>query len=99
MILADEGVDVLLYDERRHQLAVPSTVPLPRFLARAATLCTGLAPAQARMGEQSVGGVPAGHPVDIYCAVPPPVATMISEKLSQNLIDHSTVPNSSGVIS
>lgn len=98
MILADEGAEVLLYDKQRHQLAVPSTVPLPRFLARAATLCTGLAPAQARMGEQSVGGVPAGQPVDIYCAVPPPIATMISEKLSQNLINHSTVPDSSGVI-
>jgi len=78
MILADKGVDVLLYDERCHQLVVPSTVPLPHFLARAATLCTGLAP---------------------DCAVPPPVATMISEKLSQNLIDHSTVPDSHGVIS
>jgi len=99
MILADEGADVLLYDERRHQLAVPAYVPLPRFLARAATLCTGLAPASACIGEQSVGGVSAGHPVDIYCAVPPPVATMISEKLSQNLIDHSTVPDSHGVIS
>lgn len=98
MILADEGVDILLYDERRHQLAVPAYVPLPRFLARAATLCTGLAPAPARMGEQSVGGVPAGHPVDIYCAVPPPVATMISEKLSQKLIHHSIIPDSSGVI-
>ena len=99
MILADEGADVLLYDKQRHQLAVPAYVPLPRFLARAATLCTGLAPATLHMGEQSIGGVPAGHPVDIYCAVPPPVATMISEKLSQNLIDHSTVPDSHGVIS
>jgi hypothetical protein len=98
MILADKGVDVLLYDERRHQLAVPSTVPLPHFLARAAALCTGLAPATLHMGEQSIGGMPAGRPVDIYCAVPPPVATMISEKLSQNLIYHSTVPDSSGVI-
>lgn len=99
MILADKGVDVLLYDERRHQLAVPSTVPLPRFLARSATLCTGLAPAPACIGEKSIEGVPAGHPVDIYCAVPPPIATMISEKLSQNLIYHSTIPDSSGVIS
>jgi len=99
MILADKEVEVLLYDERRHQLAVPAYVPLPRFLARAATLCTGLAPAPARMGEQSVEGMSAGNPVDIYYAVPPPVATMISEKLSQNLIDHSTVPDNNGVIS
>ena len=99
MILADEGVDVLLYDERRHQLAVPAYVPLPRFLARAATLCTGLAPAPARIGEKSIAGLPAGYSMDIYCAVPPPAATMISEKLSQNLIDHSTAPDNNGVIS
>ena len=99
MILADKGVNVMLYDERRHQLAVPSTVPLPRFLARSATLCTGLAPAPACIGEKSIDGLPAGHPVDIYCAVPPPIATMIAEKLSQNPICHSTVPDSSGVIS
>ncbi len=99
IILANEGVDVLLYDERRHQLAVPAYVPLPRFLARAASLCTGLAPAPACIGEKSIGGLPAGHPMDIYCAVPPPIATMISKKLSQNLIDHSTIPDSSGVIS
>ena len=98
MILADEGVDVLLYDERRHQLAVPAYVPLPRFLARAATLCTGLAPATLHIGEQSVGGMPAGYPVNVYCAVPPPVATMISKKLSQKLIHHSIIPDSSGVI-
>lgn len=34
----------ILYDARRQRLAVPSSVPLPRLLARAATLCSGRAP-------------------------------------------------------
>ena len=98
LILASEGMDVLLYDERRYLLAVPSTVPLPRFLARAATLCSGLAPALAKIGEDAIGGLPAGHTVDIYTAVPSSIALMISEKLSQNIIHHDIVIENSGVI-
>lgn len=99
IILATKRIDVLLYDERHQRLVVPSTIPLPRFLARAATLCTGLAPVPAGIGEKPVGGLPAGHPVDIYCAVPQPIANMISEKLSQELIPYKIVINSDGVIS
>jgi hypothetical protein len=84
LILAAEGVDVLLYDDRRYLLAVPATVPLPRFLARAATLCSGKAPES--------------HTVDIYTAVPSSIALMISEKLSQNIIHHDIVIENSGVI-
>lgn len=99
IILATEGIDVLLYDKHRQRLAVPSTSPLPRFLARAATLCNGLAPVPAVVGEKPVGGLPAGHPVDIYCAVQQPIASMISKKLSQGLIPYKIVLNSDGVIS
>ena len=98
LILASEGMDVLLYDERRYLLAVPSTVPLPRFLARAATLCSGLAPESAKIGKDAIGGLPAGHPVDIYSAVPPPIAHMISKKLSQNLIHYDIVIDNTEVI-
>jgi len=98
IILSSEGVDVIFYDERSQRLAVPSTVPLPRLLARAAALCTGLAPSPAYTGEKSKGGLPAGHPVDIYSAVPPPAARMISKKLSQNLIKYTIIPDSNGVI-
>jgi len=97
-ILASEGMDVLLYDERRYLLAAPATVPLPHFLARTATLCSGLAPASAKIGEDAIGGLPAGHPVDIYSAVPPAIALMISKKLLQNLIQYDIIPDSSGVI-
>jgi hypothetical protein len=98
LILASAGMDVLLYDERRYLLAVPATVPLPQFLARTATLCSGLAPASAKIGEDAIGGLPAGHPFDIYSAVPPAIALMISKKLSQNLIQYDVIPDSSGVI-
>lgn len=98
IILATKGIDVLLYDKHRQRLAVPSTIPLPRFLARAATLCTGLASVPAGIGEKPIG-LPAGHPVDIYCAVPLPIANMISKKLSQELIHYNIVLDSNGVIS
>ncbi len=98
LILAAEGVDVLLYDDKRYLLGVPSTVPLPRFLARAATLCSGLAPESAKIGKDAIGGLSAGHTVDIYTAVPSSIALMISEKLSQNIIHHDIVIENSGVI-
>lgn len=98
VILAAEGVDVMLYDDRRYLLAVPATVPLPRFLARAAALCSGMAPEFAKISEDALGRLPAGHPVDIYAAVPPSIALMISEKLSQNLIYHDIIIEKSGVI-
>lgn len=89
VILSKKGINIIIYDHRHHRLVVPSTVPLPRFLARAATLCTGLAPVPVRLGEKSIGGIPAHHPVDIYDAVPPSVVHMISRKLSQELIYHN----------
>ena len=99
IILASQKKNVIIYDERYYQLAVPSTVPLPRFLARAATLCTGMAPVPARIGEEPIGGLPAGHQMDIYYDVTRPIAKMISRKLSQDLILHSISSDRRGVIS
>lgn len=99
IILASQKKNVIIYDERYHRLAVPSTVPLPRFLARAATLCTGMAPVPAPIGEEPIGGLPAGHQMDIYYDITPPIAKMISRKLSQDLILHSISPDRRGVIS
>ena len=99
IILAYQKKNVIIYDKRYHRLAVPSTVPLPRFLARAATLCTGLAPVPAPIGEDPIGGLLPGHQMDIYHDVTPPIAKMISKKLSQDLISHSISPERRGVIS
>jgi len=99
LILAAEEIDVMLYDDRRYLLAIPATVPLPRFLARAATLCSGLAPESGKIGEDAIGGLPAGHAVDIYTAVPPSIAQSISEKLSQNLLRYDiNIENGKAII-
>lgn len=98
VILAEKGVNVLLYDERRQLLAVPSTVPLPRFLGRATALCSGLAPEPAYLGKKTVGRIPAGHPVDIYYSVPSLIAKLISKKLSQSLIPYNISSDDKGVI-
>ena len=98
IILARNDVNVLLYDERRHLLAVPSTIPLPRFLGRTAVLCSGLAPETAYVGNEPIDGLPPKHPIDVYCSVPPAIAMSISKKLSQNLIKRNIVLNDDGVI-
>ena len=98
IILARSEIDVLLYDERRHLFAVPSTTPLPRFLGRAATLCSGLAPESAcvGVGNKSVDRLPTRY--DVYCSVPPAIAMLISKKLSQNLIRRNIIIDNNGVI-
>ena len=98
IVLLKHNRNVLLYDERRHHLAVPATVPLPRFLGRAAALCSGLAPESARLGANTRSGLPAGHPVDVYSSVPPLIAGLIAAKLSQDLIRCNIVSDENGVI-
>ena len=63
-------------------MVVPSRAPLPRLLARAATLCSGFAPLQGRISGSTGGRLPLGTPVDVYRAVPYAVASQVAEKLS-----------------
>ena len=91
IILAKHGERILLYDQRRHLLAVPSSVPLPRILARAAALCSGLAPETIPLGDDPIGGLPSGCDVDIYSSVPIAIARLISLKLSQDIIPYNIV--------
>ena len=98
IVLLRHKRNVLLYDERRHNLAVPATVPLPRFLGRSAALCSGLAPERAKLGSGTRLGLPTGHPVDVYHSVPPSIAGLIARKLSQDLIRCNIVIDDNGVI-
>jgi hypothetical protein len=97
-ILAEEELHILLFDKRRRLLAVPSYIPLPRILARAATLCTGLAPGIANLGNKSIGDIPSGYPLDIYFGVPPNIAEIISQKLLQRLMHQEIRINEMGVL-
>lgn len=73
LALAAANERVLLYDARRQRLAVPSSVPLPRLLARAATLCSGRAPYTDVVSRRNV-----------YDSVPLSLAQLIARKCGQS---------------
>ncbi len=98
LILAHSDLSVLLYDAKRFLLAVPSTAPLPRLIARALTLCTGLSPAEAILKGQPVAWIPASFRFNIYEAVLPSIAGIVSERLGQKLMDFSLAVDEDGVI-
>jgi len=85
--IAEKGAKVLLYDKRSHHLIVPSFTPLPRLLARAATLCSGRAPISSRLMDTELGDIPQNTPVEVYSGVPPEYAKLITSKLSQRPVD------------
>jgi hypothetical protein len=58
MCLNKRDVNVLLYDAKRFLFAVPSSIPLPKLISRALTLCTGLAPSNAVLINQPIMTLP-----------------------------------------
>jgi hypothetical protein len=73
--------DVLRYEPESGTLSVPSTVPLPRLLSRALTLCSGYA-ARA-MSQPADRQAPRILRYDVYRSVPPDVNRVCAEKLGQ----------------
>lgn len=80
--LAAAAVAVLRYDERAQLLAVPDTVPLPTLLARALTLCAGVAPPAVRLP----GGATDSPVLILYQGITPAIAQGVATKLSQRLL-------------
>lgn len=83
--LHDAGLNVLVYDERKLLLAVPSGAPLPRLFARAFGLCSGYPPI-------SISAEEAGWPslerrgFDVFRSVPSAIGEMVADKLGQSLL-------------
>ncbi len=75
---------VLVYDSRKHVLAVPGYVPLPKLLARALTLCSGLASYKQTL-TCDIHHLHKVLPVDIYKGVTVSMANLIASKVGQNL--------------
>ncbi len=96
--LHKQNVNVLLYDARRFLLAVPSTIPLPRLISRALTLCTGLAPSDAILKVPPIMTIPKDCHMNIYEAVVPQIAEVVSRKLGQKFINYSLEVDDNGVI-
>ncbi len=86
LVLRDLDRRVILRDQRSLSLAVPTFVPLPRILSRAATICSGYAPAF-MSGSQLDCPDDIGY--DVYRWVPPRIADMISTKLQQDPVSRS----------
>ena len=80
---------MLLYDSKRFLFATPSSVPLPRLISRALILCTGLAPSEAVLQGKPVEMLPEYCHLNIYDAVVPSIAEMVSNKLGQKLINYN----------
>ena len=78
--------NILMFDEKQFRLAVPVTVPLPCLLSRAAALCSGIPPSTVFSCSTKTGGVPAGHPMQVYSSVTPEIAKLIASKLNQKLL-------------
>lgn len=87
LVLKDNKVRVLLYDARRQALAVPSSVPMPRLLSRAAAMCSGKAPVSSPFKGKCNCNIPTNHSIDIYQTVPLQIATIIAKKIGQDLVD------------
>ena len=82
MSLSSNGINVLLQDKIRNHLYVPEYVPLPTYYARALTLCSGLSPWRTVVNGQEFN-LPDRLPMHVYSEVPPQIADLLGQKLSQ----------------
>ena len=86
-VLQNNGKNVLYYDDRTMDFAVPRGAPLPKLLSRSLCMCSGYAPrtftaAEVRWHTPTLGGY------DVYCKVPLPVAELVAAAVGQSLIPH-----------
>ena len=94
LLLHKANKNVMVYDYLHRQLLCPSSVPLPRLLARAMTLCSGTIPHQEilfyendsfkRIIKQNEGGN--AFSFDVYDQVSKPMADELRNKLGQSVI-------------
>jgi hypothetical protein len=77
--------NILFYDEKSYQLAVPATVPLPCILARAIAMCNGTTPKLELHRNLEYNQVPLNHPILIYSGVTPTIASLVGKKIDQKL--------------
>ena len=98
LVLSSQNVNVILYNKKRFLFAVPTTVPLPRLISRALTLCTGLAPTDAILKGQPVKEIPVDCRFNVYQAVIPSIAEIVAKKLGQILVNYNLEVDESGEI-
>lgn len=98
MLLAHYGLNRLVYDLEAHLLAIPKNLPLPIFLSRALTLCSGIVPTHAYLKLNNNLGFPAKLPVIVYKKVIPEVVNILCSKLSQDPIHYKIEINNGEIL-
>ena len=83
--LSAVGSNVLAYDERSFDFAVPAGAPLPRLLARSLALCSGFAP-RFLSRQNAPWNSPEPRGFNIYRWIPPRIAEIVATKLGQALL-------------
>ncbi|MBZ5752453.1 hypothetical protein [Metabacillus rhizolycopersici] len=86
VILNNHKSRMLLFDQVKQRFAIPSTMPLPKQLARAATLCTGFLPRKKAIRKQ-IGYLPRETNITVYEGVTEFIALEISKKLGLDLLE------------
>jgi hypothetical protein len=80
LALQKSGFSVLYFDSTQHLLTMPKSLPLPRLLARAVTLCSGSSPRTLMR--------PSGREATafaVYELVPNSIAQLVAAKMGQDL--------------
>jgi hypothetical protein len=85
LALKEAGVGIIKYDPQRFLFAIPRTVPLPRLMARALTLCSGYMPQFIDTVDASLTGSN-WMGLAVYQDVPPQVAQVAATKLGQEML-------------
>ena len=97
LMLQKAKKNVMAYDYKNRQLFCPSSVPLPRLLARAMTLCSGTMPHQETLCYEDTsfkrvvqqGELRQTYTFDVYDEVSQSMAVMLRNKLGQPKLHHS----------
>lgn len=77
------GLKVVEYDLERFELTVPNSVPLPKLIARALTLCSGFLPTLTPSTSESSSI--SSYSTSVYRGIPPIVAELATTKIGQAL--------------
>jgi len=77
------GLNVVQYNVEQFEFAIPSSVPLPRLIARSLTLCSGFLP----IVTPSTSEHPSisSYSISVYRGIPPTVAELAATKIGQTL--------------
>jgi hypothetical protein len=89
-VLKERARNVLHYDRSASSVVLPATVPLPKLLARALCLCSGLVPL-AVPGSAVVDSPVTASLFRVYPEVPYEFAQIVAAKLGQTLITDFTL--------